>query len=416
MCRPVQTAHVAKQPDHRVLNRRPMSLPSSLPSLSPRKPTMPARPVDVQLLQQLAPLNQLADERLAELCGHCRCIDQPRGPIDLGGDQTAAGPLIYLLSGELRVEFTDGSSRLLVGCSEDINLPLTRMEAPLRRARAITPIRLLCLDEDVVDLMLTWDQMAHLGTTPPSGEEAAGSRTRIEAEAGTEASSAPFPLALLTSDAFKRLPVARIGEFLAQFRSIPVQAGETILREGEPGNDYYLIESGRYVVTREVGGSPIELAQLTKGDAFGEEALLGHCQRNATVTAISPGRLLRLPQPAFEALLVEPLLQRVSRESAESHLTTGACWIDVRYPAEYQVDRIPGAINIPLNEIRNAIDILDRKREYLVYCQSGRRSAAAAFLLARAGYQVRLLEHGLRGLLPATSPPPPSADQDPHHG
>lgn len=357
--------------------------------------------IDLLLLQKLAPLNQFASKRLSELLDYCQRIDSPRGPVVL--PTSLAGQLIYLIGGELRIEFADGSSRLLVGCSEDLNLPLTQREAPLLRLTAITPISMLHLNEDVVDLMLTWDQMAHLGPMPQPGEGAPATEPPC--------STPPFPANLLTSDALKRLPVARIGEFMAQFRSIPVATNEVVIREGEPGDYYYLIESGRYAVSREVGGTSIELAQLTKGEAFGEEALLGHCQRNATVTALSPGRLLRLPQPAFEALLVEPLLQRVTRETAAEHLATGACWIDVRYPHEYQVDRLAGAINIPLNEVRNAIDILDRQREYLIYCQSGRRSAAAAFLLARAGYHVRLLDQGLRGPLPTARTTPASSDQ-----
>jgi rhodanese-related sulfurtransferase len=40
--------------------------------------------------------------------------------------------------------------------------------------------------------------------------------------------------------------------------------------------------------------------------------------------------------------------------------------------------------------------VLDRAKEYVAYCQSGRRSAAAAFLFAQRGFKVWLLEGGLR--------------------
>jgi len=50
----------------------------------------------------------------------------------------------------------------------------------------------------------------------------------------------------------------------------------------------------------------------------------------------------------------------------------------VRYPSEYQYDKLPGAINVPLAEVRNMFAVLDRSKEYVAYCQSGRRSAAAA--------------------------------------
>ena len=40
--------------------------------------------------------------------------------------------------------------------------------------------------------------------------------------------------------------------------------------------------------------------------------------------------------------------------------------------------------------------VLDRSREYIAYCQSGRRSAAAAFLLSQRGFKVWLLDGGLK--------------------
>ena len=68
----------------------------------------------------------------------------------------------------------------------------------------------------------------------------------------------------------------------------------------------------------------------------------------------------------------------------------------MRFPAEYQGDGYPGAINIPLNDIRQASTALDPGKEYIVYCQTGRRSSAAAFLLSQRGLQATLLEGGMR--------------------
>jgi rhodanese-related sulfurtransferase len=107
--------------------------------------------------------------------------------------------------------------------------------------------------------------------------------------------------------------------------------------------------------------------------------------------------LLRLAKTDFVELLKEPLMQRISRQAAEAKVAGGAVWLDVRFSAEYNDEKMAGAINIPLNEIRNAFGSLDREKEYIVYCQSGRRSSAAAFLLSQRGYKAFLLEGGLRG-------------------
>jgi len=46
--------------------------------------------------------------------------------------------------------------------------------------------------------------------------------------------------------------------------------------------------------------------------------------------------------------------------------------------------------------VRNMFAVLDRYKEYVAYCQSGRRSAAASFLFAQRGFKVWLLQGGLK--------------------
>jgi rhodanese-related sulfurtransferase len=159
-----------------------------------------------------------------------------------------------------------------------------------------------------------------------------------------------------------------------------------------------VIESGRFQVARMVGGADVVLAELRTGDGFGEEALVSEAKRNATVTALTDARLLRLNRAHFNELLREPLLRRIGFADASEKVRRGALWLDVRYPSEYQYDKLPGAINVPLAEVRNMFAVLDRTKEYIAYCQSGRRSAAAAFLFAQRGFQVWLLDGGLKAV------------------
>jgi len=194
------------------------------------------------------------------------------------------------------------------------------------------------------------------------------------------------------------LPVAHIDELLKRFERVKTAPGETVIREGDQGDYYFVVESGRFSVERLVGGAKVLLAELKSGDAFGEEALVSEAKRNATVTSLGEGELLRLGRTHFDELLREPLLRRVAFAEAAEKVRRGALWLDVRYPSEYQYDKLPGAINVPLAEVRNMFAVLDRSREYVAYCQSGRRSAAAAFLFAQRGFKVWLLEGGLRSV------------------
>jgi rhodanese-related sulfurtransferase len=170
-----------------------------------------------------------------------------------------------------------------------------------------------------------------------------------------------------------------------------------IVKQGAEGDYYYLVESGRCEVSREIGGATVNLAEIKSGDAFGEEALVSGARRNATVTMKSNGVLLRLTSADFADLLKQPLLHRVDYAEAQRLVAEGARWLDVRYPSEYQYDRLEGAVNVPLSEIRNAFGLLDSSNPYVVYCQTGTRSSAAAFLLAQRGYRASLLERGLAG-------------------
>jgi rhodanese-related sulfurtransferase len=210
--------------------------------------------------------------------------------------------------------------------------------------------------------------------------------------------SGSFSLSTLYAGVFAQLPPSRIDELLRRFERVAAARGDVVIREGDEGDYYYVIESGRFQVGRLVGGADVVLAELKAGEAFGEEALVSEAKRNATVTALTDGQLLRLNRTHFNELLREPLLRRIDFDEASVKIRRGALWLDVRYPSEYQYDKLPGAINVPLAEVRNMFAVLDRTKEYIAYCQSGRRSAAAAFLFAQRGFKVWLLQGGLKGV------------------
>jgi CRP-like cAMP-binding protein len=78
--------------------------------------------------------------------------------------------------------------------------------------------------------------------------------------------------------------------------------GEAVVREGEPGDEFFVILRGTATVSR--GGA--EVAALGPGDFFGELALFDPAPRNATVTATTPLALAVLPRAAFQEALSEP--------------------------------------------------------------------------------------------------------------
>lgn len=332
-------------------------------------------------LQPLASLGAASLRGLVPLCSRER-VTRNLNPFSLKDWQ---GQVVYLTKGELKVDQPDGSTILYVGGSGDALMPLSAGGEVPTSAKAVTDIELLRFNEETLDIVVTWDQAAPAA----SGDgEATDWRTK----------SGIFAAQNFVDGVFAALPPANIDTLLGRFRRVHAKRDEVIVRQGDPGDYYYVIDRGRCVVTREVGGATVELAQLKGGDTFGEEALLAETARNATVTMKTDGVLLRLDQADFVALLKEPLLRKLAPSEAAHRVAAGAVWIDTRFPAEYRIDGLPGSLNIPLNEMRGAMPMLDPGKEYIVYCQSGRRSSAAAFLLSQKGYRASLLDGGLKAL------------------
>lgn len=336
-----------------------------------------------EIMAGLSPLSGLGHESLRQLLALAQTESFPRTGRPLAFPWRHR--VVYLLKGELKLDQADGSMKLLVGGCDDALAPLVRNGQTPVGAKAVTDVELLWFDENALDILVTWDQAAQRLALCANGEVA-----------DWRSMSGIFDARRLTRGVFANLPAAHIECLLGCFQRQSVKRGEVVVRQGEPGDYYYVIERGRAQVTREVGGARIDLAELDVGDAFGEEALIAETARNASVAMLTDGELLRLDNADFVRLLREPLLQRIDAREAARRVAAGAVWLDVRFPAEYRDDGLPGALNIPLNELRDALPGLAADREYVAYCQTGRRSSAAAFLLSQRGFRASLLHGGLK--------------------
>ncbi len=79
-------------------------------------------------------------------------------------------------------------------------------------------------------------------------------------------------------------------------------AGEVVLRQGDPGDDFFLVRSGTADVTLERGDRVVDLGPLERGACFGEFALLGEEKRVATITARTALTVIRFPGPMIAEL------------------------------------------------------------------------------------------------------------------
>jgi rhodanese-related sulfurtransferase len=96
-----------------------------------------------------------------------------------------------------------------------------------------------------------------------------------------------------------------------------------------------------------------------------------------------------------ESSRAEP--REVSREEARKLIADGAQLVDVRAEHEWEAGRIPGAKHVPLAELAERADEIDKGRPVVLYCRGGNRSTMATEALAEAGYDAIKLSEGIVG-------------------
>ena len=163
------------------------------------------------------------------------------------------------------------------------------------KATARSAVKFISIDTDLLDVMLTWDQ--------------SGNYEVNELEETDNPGSGDWMTNLLQTKVFHRIPPSNIQAIFMRMQQVSFSAGDTIIKQGDEGNFFYVIIKGNCTVTRETPLSKdgIKLAELQTGDTFGEEALISESTRNATVTMHTDGSLMRLSKGDFKELLNEPM-------------------------------------------------------------------------------------------------------------
>jgi CRP-like cAMP-binding protein len=126
---------------------------------------------------------------------------------------------------------------------------------------------------------------------------------------GAVATRAPSPYEttlarVATLPIFAGVSTAQLEAALRNVRPHPMALGDVVIRQGDPADRFYIIDTGRVRVTQR-GDAPQERVVRDMGpdSVFGEIGLLRGSPRTATVTAVEPGLLLALDRDDFLALV-----------------------------------------------------------------------------------------------------------------
>jgi len=409
--------------------------------------------IDIERLVRLEPISALSNERLEELA-KLAYVERVSIGVSLFREGDLDNQTLYLLQGDVQLTSSDGSFDDVISSRHNTaKFPLDDSQPRQVSCVALGLVEFLRVDNSVLDYMMMWDQLAVqeelLGEKKEANAEDEKEKANTEDENNENSTNVDMeaenskketteeikleekkpagykPTKLETAQphiietasvdkvaasggdapiekgawmrrmrhimAFKNLPPANIKDLLDKMETVKVTKGETIVSQGEPGDTFYVLTDGAAQVTR-----TIELAQLKAGASFGEESLVSGGERNASITMVTDGVLMKLSKQDFDHLLKEPMLNRVSPDDAKLRTMKGDIWLDVRHASEYHHSSLPKAHNLPLHEVRMRMDELDKDKQYICYCNTGRRSSAAAFILAQAGFRVSVLNGGVR--------------------
>ncbi|WDT75932.1 MAG: FAD-dependent oxidoreductase [Candidatus Manganitrophus sp.] len=129
-------------------------------------------------------------------------------------------------------------------------------------------------------------------------------------------------------------------------------------------------------------------------------ALAMAMQMGATVYDLEEAELCYAPQfgsakdPVNFAGMVAADILRGDMPLSHWDVINGEFLLDVREPVELAVENVPGAVNIPLGELRARLGELPRNREIHVFCRSGQRAYLATRILMQNGFNARNVSGG----------------------
>ncbi len=104
---------------------------------------------------------------------------------------------------------------------------------------------------------------------------------------------------------FQSLKMNELDELIGHLRMIRVQKGYEIIKQGDPGDAFYLIASGKVSVWIKKGFKRSKVAELVSDDFFGEMALISNEPRSATIIAEDVTELFILQKYDFDKILMK---------------------------------------------------------------------------------------------------------------
>tara|TARA_R110000782_G_scaffold147196_7_gene239997 strand:- start:86 stop:2515 length:2430 start_codon:yes stop_codon:yes gene_type:complete len=342
-------------------------------------------------IRELIPINELPQTLQGRLLVKAKIMEVKKSRfIFKQGDKDDYS--YYLLDGEIELHANKQLDSVIQSGSDRAKYALAQLQPRQFSAKAKTPVKILLVERNNLDQLMLLAQQ-----TPTEPTLRSSTDMEVDEVDGVD-DDTDWMTQMLQSELFSKIPMANIHQLFSLLEEVEFSAGDIVIKQGDPGDHYYIVSEGRCAVSRKPSpkSNDVKLAELKTGDSFGEEALISESTRNATVTMITDGTLMKLGKDTFVELVKKPTLQSLTFDESDALVNEGSAkWLDVRFPNEHGESSIAGSLNIPLNSLRLESDKLESSMIYILYCDTGGRSSTGAFLLAERGFDVSYLDGGL---------------------
>jgi CRP-like cAMP-binding protein len=310
-------------------------------------------------------------------------------------DVMAGARLLHVPKGKMIFKRADEDSKVYWLVSGSIDLLDENFEAKNRKAGEIaarnpidnnSPHLLTAVSKEQLKV-LTIERSA-LGNFARSKKRTPSTRKQKEKEVD-------WMSALLSSPLFEFIPPTNIQKLFAKFEAIQMRKGTAVIKQGDKGDFFYVIQSGHVKVERRSGNKTVVLAELHAGDNFGQDALVSDIPRNATVTMTTNGMIMRLSPPDFESLLMKPVIEKMGMEETMGMIKQGnpkTYIIDVRSAKEVEADKIANSLNVPLLLLRKNAPRLSKEAIFVMADEGGKRAELGAYILNEKGLTAYVLK------------------------
>ncbi len=219
-------------------------------------------PFDSQKLRHFIPLSEISPDNFNELVKNIsvETLAENKKLFNRGDQDNFT---YYLLNGELEITDSEDKKSFLQSKSKQCRFPIEHHQPRQSTVKCKSEVCYFKINNDLLDVLLTWDQNKNYIVNEIGGD--------------SETNNSDWMSQLLQMDIFHKIPPANIQSMFQRIQSVAVKKNETIIKQGNKGDFYYIIKSGSCRIiqnTEETGNKELEIAELDSGKGFGEEALI----------------------------------------------------------------------------------------------------------------------------------------------